>query len=128
MRFGVAKHLVNNTAPFYPRNDMLNQDTNTGNPLVFSFLFGGQFLTSWFLLWLIGTDMVRFKTLETRIFKEHTAWGKCVVFFITNAFVMDTPSLCPTEVAHETLFNVNDEGVFHRMRFFYHYTLSWCTV
>jgi hypothetical protein len=48
--FGVAKHVVNNTASFHPGNDGFNQDTDTGDHPVFCFLFGGQFATSGFLL------------------------------------------------------------------------------
>ena len=116
--FGIAKDLVNHPAAFDTCNDMFNEDTDTGNHRILGFLFGAQFLAAWFLLRLIRTDLLRFKPLKARIFKEDTARGKRVVFFITNAFVVDASSPCPTEVADQTLFNIDDQVVFHRVGFF----------
>src|SRR5262249_22284680 len=99
--------------------DMFNEDTNAGNDLVLGFLFGAEFLISGFFLWLISTDMVGFKSLEACILKEDTARRKCILFLITNTFVVHTSSKRPTEIAHETLFNVNNEVVLHGMRFFF---------
>src|SRR5262249_11004808 len=107
---------------------MFNEDTDTGNHLILSFLFRTEFVISGFFLRLIGRDLLRFKPLEARIFKEDTARRKCVVFFITNAFVVDASSICLTEVAYTTLFNINNEIIFHRMVFFLPLYFSFCSV
>ena len=107
MRCGIAKDIVHNTASFYPGNDMCNEDTDTGNDRVLGFVFGAELLISWFFLRLIGTDMVRFKALEARVFKEHTTRRKRIAFLITDAFVVDASSKRLTEIAHETLFKIN---------------------
>ena len=90
MGFGIAQDIVHNTASFYTCNDMFNEDTDTGNHLILGFIFSAEFLVSGLFLRLIGRDILRFKPLEACIFKEDTARRKRVVFFITNAFVMDT--------------------------------------
>jgi hypothetical protein len=86
--FRIAKDIVNNPASFYTRNDMFNEDTDTGNHRILGFIFGAELLLSWFFLRLIGTDIVGFKALEACIVKEHTAGRERVVFCITNPFVM----------------------------------------
>src|SRR5262249_5178994 len=89
---------------------------------VFGFVFGTEFVPSWFFLGLVGHDMVRLKALETCILKEDTTRRKRIAFLITNTFIVDASSKGLTQVAHQPLFNVNDEVGFHRMRFFCHYT------
>jgi hypothetical protein len=101
---GIAKDIVHNAAPFDPSNDMFNKDPNTGNDLVLGFVFSTEFLIPWFFLRLIGTDMVWFKALEARIFKEDTARRKRIAFLIANTFVVDAASKRPTEIAYQTLF------------------------
>jgi hypothetical protein len=101
---------------------MFNQDAHTGNLLILGFLFSTEFVISGLFLRLIGRDVLRFKPLEACIFKEDTARRKRVVFFITNAFVVDPSSLCLTEVAYKMLFNINNEIIFHCVVFFYHDT------
>src|SRR4030095_8194873 len=103
------KDQVHNMASFHPGNDMFKEDTNTRNDLVLGFIFGAEFVISWFFLWLIGTDMVWFKSLEACIIKEDTARRKRIIFLIANTFVVDASSKRPAEIAHETLFNVNNE-------------------
>src|SRR4029077_6557863 len=98
---------------------MFNEDTDTGDHLVLGFVVGTQLLSSWFFLWLIGTNMIRFQPLEACIFKEHTTRRKGVAFLITNAFVMHAPSNSPTEITHETLFKINNEVIFHGVCFFF---------
>ena len=128
MGFGIAKDIVNNTASFYTCNDMFNEDTDTGDHRILGFLFRTEFLLSGFFLRLIGTDLLRFKSLEACIFKEDTARRKRVVFFITNAFVVDTSSKCATEIAYKTLFNIDDEVIFHGMVFFFPLYFSCCSI
>src|SRR4030095_5081550 len=94
------KDQVHNMAAFHHGNDMFNEDTNTGNDLVLGFIFGAEFVISWFFLWLIGTDMVWFKSLEACILKENTVRRKRIIFLITNTFVVNTSSKRPTEIAH----------------------------
>src|SRR5215470_9555445 len=74
--FGIAKDIMHNPATFHRGNDMFHQDTNTSNHRVFGFVFGTEFVPSWFFLGLIGHDTVRLKALETCILKEDTAWWK----------------------------------------------------
>src|SRR5689334_7088660 len=109
MRCGIAKDIVHNTAAFDTANDMFNKDTDAGNYFILGFLFSTEFLFSGLFLWLIGTDFLRFKALETRIFKEDTARRKDVTFLITNTFIVDTSSKGVTEIADKTLFNIDDE-------------------
>src|SRR5262245_17010890 len=99
---------------------MFHEDTNARNHRVLGFVFGAQFLAPGFFLRLIGRDMVRFKALKARIFKEHAARRKGIAFLITNAFVVDASSKRVTERAYKTLFHIDDKVVFHRMGFFYH--------
>jgi len=119
MGFGVAKDIVHNPAAFDTRNDMFHEDTDTRNLRILGFLFCTEFLLSGFFLRLIGTDTLRFKALEARILKEHTARWKRLAFFITNPFVMDASSTCSTEVTDQTLFYINDQVVFYPMVFFF---------
>ncbi len=125
---GIAKDIVHNTAAFDTANDMFNKDTDAGNYLILSFLFRTECLLSGLFLGLIGTDFLRFKSLEARIFKEDTARRKGVVFFIANAFVVDASSKCATEIAYKTLFNIDDEVIFHGMVFFLPLYVSCCSV
>jgi len=62
--FGIAKDIVHNPASFYTRNNMFNEDTDTGNPRILGFLFSAELLVSGLFLRLIGTDLLRFKPLE----------------------------------------------------------------
>src|SRR2546428_241472 len=96
--------------------------------LVLGFVVGTQLLSSWFFLGLIGTHMVRFKPLEACIFQEHTTRRKRVAFLITKAFVMHASSNSPTAIAHEPLFKINNEGVFHGVRFFLPLYFSCCSM
>src|SRR5215510_4800324 len=107
---------------------MFNEDTDTGNDLILRFLFSTEFVLSGLFLRLIGRNPLRFKSLEARIFKEDTARRKGVVFFITNAFVMDASSISMTEVAYTTLFNIHNEIIFHRVVFFLPLYFSFCSV
>jgi hypothetical protein len=107
---------------------MFNQDANTGNHLILGFIFSTEFLLSGLFLRLIGRDVLRFKPLEACIFKEDTARRKRVVFFITNAFVVDPSSPCLTEVAYKMLFNINNEIIFHRVVFFLPLYFFCCAV
>src|SRR6266516_3958466 len=126
--FGIAQDIVHNTASFDTGNDMFNEDTDTGNHRILGSFFRTEFLLSGLFLRLICTDLRRFKPLEACIFKEDTARRKRVVFFITNAFVMDASSKCLTEIANQTLFNIDDQVVFHRMVFFLPLYFSCCSV
>src|SRR2546425_6423999 len=101
---------------------MFNEDADTGNHLILRFIFSTAFVISGLFLWLIGHDMGRFKPLEACILKERTAWRKAIAFLITNAFIVHASSIGATEVAYKTLFNINNEVIFHRMVFFYRYT------
>src|SRR2546422_10649174 len=110
---------MHNTAAFHPCNDMFNEDTDTGNHLVLGFIAGAQLLPAWFFLRLIGTDMLGFKALEARVFKEHTTRRKRIAFLVTNAFVVDASSKRPTAIAHKTLFKIDNEVIFQGVRFFF---------
>jgi len=57
--------------------------------------------------------------LKAGIFKEHTARRKRIAFLITNAFIMDASSKGLAEIAHQTLFKINNEVIFHGVRFFF---------
>jgi hypothetical protein len=72
--------------------------------------------------------MVWFKALEARIFKEDTARRKRIAFLITHTFVVDAASKRPTEIAYQTLFKINNEVIFHRVRFFLPLYFSFCSV
>lgn len=126
LRFRITKHLMNNATAFHSRNDMFNKDTDTGNHLILGFLCRTEFLISGLFLRLIGTDLLRFKPLEASILKEDTARRKRVVFFITNAFVMDASRKGLTEIAYQTLFNIDDEIIFYSMVFFLPLYCSFC--
>jgi hypothetical protein len=117
--FRMAKDIVHHTAPFHACDDMFNADTETGDHLVLGFVVGTPLLSSWFFLWLIGTNMIRFKPLEACIFKEHTTRRNGVAFLITNAFVMHASSHRPTEITHETLCKLQNEVILHGMCFFF---------
>src|SRR5215510_13884022 len=126
--FGIAQDIVHNTASFYPCNDMFNKDTDTRNHRILGFIFRTEFLLSGLFLRLIGRDVLRFKPLEARIFKEDTARWKRIIFFITNAFVVDTSRKGATEVAYQTLFNINNKVIFHRVVFFLPLYFSFCSI
>src|SRR5215475_13729837 len=119
--FGIAQDIVHNAASFDTGNDMFHENPDTGNELILGFLFSTEFMISGLFLWLIGYDVLRFTALEAGIFKEDTARRKRIVFFITNAFIMDASSKGLTEIAYQTLFHIDDEVVFHRVVFFYRY-------
>ena len=96
---------------------MFNQNTDAGDHRVLRFVFGGEFLAFGFFLRLIGVNMVGFVPLEPRILQEPT-WGKRLGFVITNTFVVDTPGIGAAQRLNQALFNIDNEVVFHRMRFF----------
>ena len=100
---------------------MFHEDTDTGNHLILRFLFRTEFMISGLFLRLIGQDVLRFKPLEARIFKEDTARRKRVVFFITNAFVVDASSKCVTEIAYSRSSISMMRLFFTVWSFFYHY-------
>jgi hypothetical protein len=64
--FRMAKDIVHHTAPFHACDDMFNEDTDTGDHLVLGFVVGTPLLSSWFFLWLIGTNMIRFKAIPQK--------------------------------------------------------------
>jgi hypothetical protein len=125
---GIAQDIVHNPASFYTCNDRFNEDTDTGNPLILSFIFRPEFMIAGFFLRLRGRDVLRCNPLEARIFQEDTARRKWVVFFIAHAFVVDASSLWWTEVAYTTLFNIHKEIIVHRMVFFLPRYFSLCSV
>ena len=104
MDFRIAQDIVHNAAAFDTANDMFHEDSDAGNPVIFGFLLSTEFLISRLFLWLIGTDILRFKALKTCIFKEDTAWRKGLIFFITNAFIMDASTKGVTQIAHQAFF------------------------
>ena len=128
MGCSIAKDIVHNPASLHTGNDMFDEDTDTGDHRVLGFVFGAEFLPSWFFLRLIGQDLVRFKALKAGIFKEHTARRKRIALLITNAFIMDASSKGLAEIAHQTLFKINNEVIFYGMRFFLPLYFSCCSV
>src|SRR5262245_20616064 len=107
---------------------MFHENPDTGNHLILGFLCRTEFMISGLFLWLIRTDFLRLKSLEACIFKEDTTRRKRIVFFITNAFIMDASSKGLTEIAYQTLFNIDDEVVFHCVIFFLPLYFSCCSV
>jgi len=61
---GIAKHLVHDTASFHPGKDMFNEDTNTGNHRVLSFVCGAEFLIAWFFS---SVDVLYYITIPDNI-------------------------------------------------------------
>src|SRR5262249_50579108 len=107
---------------------MFHEDPDTGNHLMLGFLLSTEFMISGLFLWLIGADFLRLKALEACILKEDAARGKRIVFFITNAFIMDVSSQCLAPIAYKALFNIDDEIVFHCMVFFLPLYFSCCSI
>src|SRR6266849_6159613 len=75
------------------------------------------FLALRFFLRLIGSNRIRFVPLKSCILEE-PAGGKLVIFFITNASVVDTPTVGAAQGLHAAIVSIGPEGVFDRMRFF----------
>ncbi len=96
---------------------MFNKNTDAGYHRVLSFFFSSEFLAAWFFLRLIRLNMIRFVPLEPCILKESTR-GKRLAFVITNTFVVDTPGIGVAQILHEAIFHIDNEIVFHGMRFF----------
>jgi hypothetical protein len=76
---GITKDVVHNPASFDACNDMFNKDTDTGNHRILGFFFRTEFLISGLFLRLIGTNVLRFKSLEASIF-EHSM----IKFFVLD--------------------------------------------
>src|SRR5262249_9800300 len=71
---------------------------------------------------LINVDTRWVVSLKPRVLEQTNIGGKHRLFCITNTLAMDTSGIGLTEIAHQTLFPITNEIVFHRMPFFYHYT------
>src|SRR5262249_62079622 len=97
--FRIAQDIVHNAAAFDTANDMFHEDSDAGNPLIFGFLLSTEILISRLFLWLLGTDILRFKALKTCIFKEDTAWRKVIILFITISFIMDAYTTGVSQIA-----------------------------
>src|SRR5262249_11163469 len=97
---------------------MFHEDPDTGNYLILDLLLSTACLISLRFLWLIRTDVLRLKSLEACIFQEDTPRRTRLVFFITNAFLMDASSKDVTAIAYQTLCKIDAEGVFHGVVFF----------
>ena len=115
--FGIPKHILHNTAPFDTSDDVFNKNTNACYHRVLGFFFVSEFLALRFFLRLIGINMIRFVPLKSCILEE-PAGGKLVIFFITNAFVVDTPTVGAAQVLHAAIVYIDKEVIFDRMRFF----------
>lgn len=115
--FGIPKHILHNTAPFDTTDDVFNKNTNAGYHRVLGLFFVSEFLALRFFLRLIGINLVRFVPLKSCILEE-PAGGKLVLFFITNAFVVDTPTVGTAQVLHAAIVYIDNEVIFDRMRFF----------
>jgi hypothetical protein len=120
--FGIAQDIVDNTASFAPGNDMFHEDTDTGHDLILCLSFSTEGVISGLFLRLIGGNLLRFKPLEARLFKEDTARRKGVVFFITNAFVVDGPAYVPLRERTRRSSISTIRVFFTVWSFFYRYT------
>ena len=101
---------------------MLNQNPNAGDDLVLGFLRLCQLLALGLFLGLIDRHAGRLLALKPRILEEVDLRRKYRLFDVTDALVVDAARIGLTQVAHQALFDVNDEIVFERMLFFYRCT------
>ena len=122
---GIPEDIVHDMATFDSRQHMFHHNTNPGNHRVFRFVSRAQLLSPGLFLRLIRLDMVRLIALKTCIFEENTPRRKRIGFLVTDAFVVHATRIRAAEIAHESLFNVHDEVIFHGMRFFFRYSGSF---
>ena len=117
-RLRIAKDIFDNPTPFDTRNDVLNQNPNTGDDFVLCFFFRRQLLALGLFLGLIDRHAGRLVALKPRILEEVDLRWKYQLFDVTDALVVNAARIGLTQVAHQALFNVNDEIVCERMLFF----------
>ena len=117
--FRIAKGIFDNPTPFDTRNDVLNQNPNTRDHLVLCFVRLRQLLAFGLFLRLIDRDTRGLVALKPGILEEVDLWRKYRLFDVTDALVVDATRIGLTQVAHQALFDVNDEIVLERMLFFY---------
>ena len=113
----MPKHILHNAAPFDTSDDMFNKNTDTCYHRVLGVFFVREFLAFRFLLRLVRLDMRWFVPLEPRILEEPTR-GKRLAFVIANTFVMDTSGRGVTQILHQAIFYIDNEGIVYGMRFF----------
>ena len=118
----MAKDIFDNPAPFDTRNDVLNQNPNAGDDLVLGFLRLCQLLALGLFLGLIDRHAGRLVALKPCILEEVDLRRKYRLFDVTDALVVNAARIGLTQVAHQTLFDIDDEIVFERMLFFYRCT------
>ena len=70
-------------------------------------------------LGLIDRHAGRLVALKPRILEEVDLRRKYRLFDVTDALVVDATRIGLTQVAHQALFDVNDEIVLERMLFFF---------
>jgi hypothetical protein len=116
--FGIAKNIFDNPAPLDTRNDVFDQNANARDDRVLRFLGRRQLAAFGFFLGLIDRDARRLVALKPGVLEQTDVRWKYRLFEITYPFVVGTTGIGFTQVAYQTLFDVGDEIVFHRMSFF----------
>src|SRR5437016_6962302 len=107
---------------------MFNQNTDTRYDLVLCFFFWCQLFPFGFFLRLVNVDIRWVVSLKPRVLEQTNIGGKHQLFCITNTLVMDTSGIGRAEIAHQTLFHITNEIVFHRMPFFLPLYWSCCSM
>jgi hypothetical protein len=98
---------------------VLNQNPDAGDNLVLGFFFRRQLLALGLFLGLIDRHARGLVALKPGILKEVDIGQEHQLFDVTDALVVDATGIGRTQVAHQALFDIDDEIVFERMLFFY---------
>src|SRR5215510_5660329 len=85
-------------------------------------------LSLWVFLRLINVDIRWVVSLKPRVLEQTNIGGKHPLFCITNTLVRDTSGIGLTALAHQVLFHITNEIVFHRMPFFLPLHCSFCSM
>jgi hypothetical protein len=118
-RLRIAKDSFDNPTSFDTGNDMFNQNPNAGDDRVLCFFCRRQLLAFGLFLGLIDRDAGRLVALKPCILEEVDLRREPQLFDVTDALVVHATGIGLTQVAHQALFDVNDEIVLERMLFFY---------
>ena len=120
--FGIAKDVFDNPTPFDACNDVFDYHSDAGDDLVLCFFCRRQLLAFRLFLGLIDRDAGRLVALKPCILEEVDLRREPQLFDVTDALVVDATGIRLTQVAHQAIFNVNDEIVLERMLVFYRCT------
>jgi len=121
-RLGIAKDVFDNPTPFDSCNDVFDANPDTGDDLVVRFFRRRERLPFGLFLGLIDRDTRGLVALQPRILKEIDARWEDELFNIAYPFVVHATGIRLTQIAHQTLLDIDDEVVLDCIRFFFRCT------